>query len=293
MVAAWKEAPVQSEDDSEENTEGRRISPSTTHRQVCETEQQHSQLMPEVIAMLPKDILDECMTAFPDKGTEEGANSSDGDKDDGGSALFLTQQRTSVKRKRRVIESDSEPDDGGNNESEDLQPIAEGNKRRRSTTETRTSFFTAGTTASTRKPGPQMSINRAWPTLIGDTLTGPQMWTSPKPSQPAPWMPSMLHIHGVQRGPMKLLAFTSILTLDGLLYQFRNAFRKEISNSTVTNKCQVVRRIRVYHKLLFDANGLRIEGNNAHLWKETMEQIRKKISGKEFGRIAGSVEVHF
>lgn len=249
--------------------------------------------MPAVIAMLPKDVLDECMTAFPVKSTEKCANSNNRDKDDGASVLLLTQKRTSGKRKRRVVESESEPDDGRNKESEELQAISEGNKRRRSTMKTRASSSTAGTKVSTRNPGPQKFINRAWPILIGDTITGPQMWTSPEPSQPAPWMPSTLHIHGSQRGPMKLLSLTSIMTLDGLLYQFRNAFRKEISNSTVTNKGQVARRIRVYHKLLFDANGLRIEGNNAHLWKETMEKMRKKISGKDIGRIAGSVEVHF
>lgn len=265
---------------------------------VRETEQQRSQLMPQVIAMLPKDILDECMTAFPVESTGERMNSSSGDDDDDeDSVLFLKQQRTSVKRKRQTIESDGEHDDGGINDFEEIQPVPEDDNRRRGTTETRIPTFIAGTTASTRasshNPGPQKFINRAWPSLIGDTLTGPQMWTSPKPSQPAPWMPSTLHIHGVQRGPMKLLSFDSIVTLDGLLYQFRNAFRKELSNSTITNKCQVVRRVRVYHKLLFDANGLRIEGNNAHLWKETMEKMRNKISGKESGRIAGSVEVHF
>lgn len=272
------------------------------HRQVRPAEQSKSQLMPQVVAMLPRDIIDECMAAFPVKKTRERMNGSDGDDEDNeGSALFLSQQRTSVKRKRQIIESDDEQDDeqdheqdnDGNKGFKELQPTSEGNKRRRTTTEARTSSLAAQTTVSTRNPGAQLFVNRAWPTLIGDTLTGPLMWTNPKPSMPEPWMPSTLHIHGVQRGPMKLLSFNSILTLDALLYQFRNAFNQEMSTSTVTNKCQVARRIRVYHKPLFETSGLRIEGDDAHLWKETMEKMRKKIAGKEFGRISGSIELHY
>lgn len=247
--------------------------------------------------MLPKDIIDECMAAFPVKSTRQstrqGMNSSDEDNDDNeGSGLFITQYGTSVKRVHRRIETDDEYDDG-NKDHDWHQPTVKGNKRRRVMTETPTPSLTAWTIASARNPEPQVYFNRAWPTLIGDTLTGPQLWINPKPSLPAPWLPSTLHIHGVQRGSMKLLSLNLIMTLDGLLYQFRNAFRQEMSDSTVTNKRQIVRRIRVYHKLLFDTMGLRIEGNNAQLWKETMKEMQKKIAGKGSDRISGSVEVHF
>ena len=293
VVAAWKDAPAHSDGDTEEDAVEERTPPIETDRHVRQTEKR-PQLMPQVIAMLPRDIIDEFTAVFPVKRTRKRTNSSDeDDEDDEDSTLFVAQRRISAKRKRQIIESDDEHDDDEKINPKGLQPTSEGNKRHCGATETHTSSFTAGTTVSVRDPGPQLFFNRAWPTLIGDTLTGPQMWRNPKPCLPAPWMPSTLHIHGVQRGSMKLLSLNSILTLDGFLFQFRNAFHEEMSNSTVTNKCQIVRRIRVYQNLLFDANGLRIDGKDAHLWKETMEKMRKKIVAKEFGRISGSVEVHF
>ena len=290
VVAAWKEGSAHSDEDTEEDFE-EPTSPAEILSRVRPT-QQKPQLEPQIITMLPRDIIDECMVAFPvtstRQSTRRGMNSSDENKDGNeGSRLFVTQYRTSVKRVPRSTDTDDGYDDDGN------KAMARGNKRRRGMTETPTPSFTARPKVSAGNPGPQLFFNRAWPTLIGDTPTGPQLWTNPKPSLPDPWLPSTLHIHGVQRGPMKLLPLNSIMTLDGLLYQFRNAFRREMSDSTVTNKCQIVRRIRVYHKLPFDTIGSRIKGNDAQLWKETMEEMQKKISGKESDRISGSVEIHF
>ena len=248
--------------------------------------------------MLPKDILEECMALLPANSGEKNIDSSDGDEED--PVLFVCQHHTSAKRKRQVIESgedegDEEDEDEHDGEKDygEPQPTSKRNMRRRVMIKTRTKPFAAGTTMSTCDAGPQLFINRAWPNIIADNYSGQQMWANPKPSPPAPWMPSTLHIHGIQRGPMKLLAFRSIMTLEELLFQFRNAFNKELSNSAITKKCQTVRRIRIYHKLLFDSNGLRIEGDDAHLWKATMEKLRKKVADKEFGRLSGSVEIHF
>ena len=288
VVAAWKEASAYSDDDIEEECPP----PVETHHHTLQITQR-PQLMPQVIAMLPRDIIDECMAAFPVKSTREQTNSSKrGHEDNEGSSLFIAQHCTSSKRKRQTMESDSEHDDDSNKEPKRLQPSSEGNKRRRGATQARISSSTAGTTAPVRNPAPKLFTNKARPTLMGDALT-PQAWTNPNPPLPAPWMPCTLHIHGVQLGPTKLLSFNSITTLDGLLDQFRNAFDQEMSNPIVTNKCRIVRRIRVYHKLLFDTNGLRIEGDDAHAWEETMKAMRKMVAGREFGRIEGSVEVHF